>query len=72
MDAISQDERATEMILTGMRTTRGCVLTTQTKNVIDMDWVRNNPNLVQINDNRISATPNGMLILDEVMVKLVK
>ena len=72
MDAISQDERATEMILTGMRTTRGCVLTTQTKNVIDMDWVRNNPNLVQINNNRISATPNGMLILDEVMVKLVK
>ncbi len=72
MDAITQDARAIEMILTGMRTLRGCRLTTETKNVIDMDWARNNPNLVRINNNRISATPNGMLVLDEVMVKLVK
>lgn len=64
--------RATEMILTGMRTVRGCRLTDTVKNVIDIDWVLGNPNLVQINGDRISATAGGMLILDEVMVNLVK
>ena len=64
--------RATEMILTGMRTVRGCRLTDAVKNVIDMDWAWRNDSLVQINGNRISATPRGMLILDEVMVNLVK
>ena len=64
--------RATEMVLTGMRTVRGCRLTDAVKNVIDMDWVCRNDSLVQINGDRISATRNGMLILDEVMVNLVK
>jgi len=60
------------MILTGMRTLCGCRLTDAIKNVIDMDWVRKNQSLVQINGDRISATPQGMLILDDLMVKLVK
>lgn len=71
-DAISDDVRAVEMVLTGMRTVRGCQLTAATKNVIDMDWAYANPAYVQINNNRISATPQGMLVLDEVTVNLVK
>ena len=71
-EKLDNTARAVEMILTGLRTIRGCRLTDTIKNVIDMDWARNNPSLVQINDDRISATPNGMLILDEVVVKLVK
>lgn len=71
-DAISNTTRAVEMLLTGMRTIRGCQLTKDVKKVIDMEWVQMNTNLVQINGNRISATPHGMLILDEIMVNLVK
>lgn len=70
-EQISIGARATEMLITGMRTVRGCLLTQQVKNVIDMNWVQANPNLVQIKDNRISATLDGVLILDDIMVKLV-
>ena len=69
---MDDNARAIEMILTGMRTLRGCRLTDTIKNVIDMDWVRKNQSLVQINGDRISATPQGMLILDDLMAKLVK
>lgn len=71
-DAITDDVRAIEMVLTGMRTVRGCLLTGAMKNVIDMDWVRDNQSHVQINGDRISATPQGMLILDDLMLKLVR
>jgi oxygen-independent coproporphyrinogen-3 oxidase len=71
-EKMDDNARAIEMILTGMRTLRGCRLTDTIKNVIDMDWVRKNQSLVQINGDRISATPQGMLILDDLMVKLVK
>ena len=71
-EKMDDNARAIEMILTGMRTLRGCRLTDTIKNVIDMDWVRKNQSLVQINVDRISATPQGMFILDDLMVKLVK
>ena len=71
-EKITPDTRAVEMILTGMRTLRGCRLTDAVKNVIDMDWVRGNQSHVQINGDRISATPRGMLILDDLMVNLVR
>lgn len=69
---ISNQTRAIELVLTGMRTIRGCRLTDAVKNVIDMDWAEKNPELVQIHDDRIRATQNGIMILDEIMVKLVK
>ncbi len=72
MQPMSDSTRAIEKIITGMRTIRGCQLTEAVKNAIDIDWVKNNPNLVQIKDNRISATGQGLLILDEVIVNLVK
>ena len=72
LEQISHKVRATEIILTSMRTQHGCQLTQAIKNVIDMDWAQANTNLVQINGDRISATPQGMLILDELMIKLVK
>lgn len=69
---ISSEMRATEMIITGMRTTRGCRLTETIKNVIDIDWVRKHPQYVQINDERICATNQGLLILDELLVNLIR
>lgn len=65
-------ERATEKIITGIRTTRGCTLTDDIRNIIDEKWVENNPNLVKIDNNRIYATDNGILILDEITRNLIK
>lgn len=71
-EPMTDDARAVELILTGLRTLQGCLLTDGVKKVIDMDWVGSHPDLVQIQGNRISATPSGMLILDDVTLNLVK
>ena len=71
-DKISNQTRAIEKVIMGMRTVRGCELTDDVKRVIYTDWVQAHPELVQIKDNRISATPQGMLILDDVVLKMVK
>lgn len=68
---ISNKARATEQIITGMRTKRGCQLTEHVKNVINSDWIKSNPQHVQINDERVWATDAGMLILDELITKMV-
>lgn len=69
---MTEQERAIEHVLTGMRTLRGCRLTDAVKSVIDMDWVNQHPMYVQIKNNRISATSQGLLILDALMLKLVR
>ena len=71
-EKISNDVRATEMIITGMRTKHGCQLTDDVKKAIDINWIEANPNLVQINNDRIFATDDGILILDEILVNMVK
>lgn len=71
-EQISPAMRATEMLITGMRTMRGCRLTDDVKNVIDMNWVKSNSDLVRLDETRIRATNQGLLILDDVLVKLVK
>ena len=71
-EIISANVRATEKLITGMRTMRGCQLTDDVKNVIDIDWINQKPDLVKIQNNRISATEYGILILDEIMINLVK
>lgn len=70
-EKISDITRATEMIITGMRTTRGCQLTGDVKKAIDINWINKHPELVQVSDNRIRATDAGLLILDEVLVNMV-
>ena len=60
------------MIITGMRTKRGCQLTDDVKKVIDINWINNHTDLIQIKDNRICATDNGLLILDDILVNMVK
>ena len=72
MQLISENTRAIEQVITGMRTVRGCQLTDAIKNVIDIDWAVQNEHLVKITDGRIAATNAGLLILDDLMVKLVK
>ena len=71
-EKISNTVRNTEMIITGMRTKRGCQLTDDIKNIIDIDWVNKHPELVQIQKDRICTTDAGMLILDDILVNIVR
>jgi len=71
-ETISDNTRAVEQVITGMRTIRGCRLTDAIKNVIDIDWIKNNSHLVNIYNDRIVATEQGILILDELIVNMVK
>lgn len=69
---LTEKERAIEKILTGLRTIRGCQLTQDIKNVIDIDWVKKHPQFIQISDNTIRTTGDGMLILDNLITNVVK
>lgn len=71
-EKISDDVRTTEKIITGLRTVRGCQLTDDIKSVIDIEWVSNHPTLVNMHNNCISATKQGMLVLDDVILNLIR
>ena len=65
-------DRAIEKVITGMRTMRGVELTGDVCDVIDMDFAKQNSQYIKISDNRISATHDGILILDNLMIDLVR
>lgn len=70
---LTRDTRGVEKVITGLRQTRGVALDADTKNVINMDYANAHPDLLtHAPGDRIAATPRGMLILDEVILKLVK
>ena len=69
---ISNTTRAVEKIITGMRTTRGVNLTPDVRAAIDWDAARDMDGLITLTpDNRLAATNKGILILDEILIKLV-
>ncbi len=70
-DILDTQSRAIEQVIMGMRTISGTRLTDDVKRVINMDTVQNMPDLVQIKNNRISVTDAGMLVLDDILVKIV-
>ncbi len=71
-EKLSMNARAVEMVLTGMRTRRGVKLTPCTRGVINMDFAHGATGLVEISGDRLRATKQGILILDDLMIKLVK
>lgn len=69
---LTPNERAIEIIITGIRTKRGCKINEEIKKILDINWIEKNSNLVKIQDNRICATDDGILILDELTRNLIK
>jgi oxygen-independent coproporphyrinogen-3 oxidase len=72
-DPIDNRLRAVEMLITGLRTRTGARLTSEVKKIIDWDYVKANPDLIQITDYglRITITSKGILLLDSIMLKLI-
>lgn len=71
-EKISNETRAVEKILTGMRTIRGVKLTQDVKNQINFDWINSHKDLVEIDSEYLHTTPRGLLILDNIIVDLIK
>lgn len=71
-EKMSIDARATEKVITGMRTTRGVLLANDVKNVLDMEYINNNPKLITIVGDRMHATERGLMILDDLLVNVIK
>lgn len=71
-DEISNTDRAIERVITGMRTVRGTEVTDDIKSILNIDFIKNNSDLIKIDKNRIFATTQGMLVLDNLLLNMVK
>ena len=71
-EKISNETRATEKILTGLRTMRGVKLTDDVQNMINFDWIKSHKDLVEIDNEYLHTTPKGLLILDDLTLDLIK
>lgn len=70
MQPLTPASRATEKIITGLRTVHGVRKSDDVMRVINTDWLRANPELVCDNNDRICVTEKGMLILDDLLLDL--
>jgi len=70
---LSDSERAIERVITGMRTRRGVLLDDTAEKIIDIEFAKSNPNVIEFaTGNRIRATNAGILVLDNLIQRLVK
>ncbi|MBR0212463.1 MAG: radical SAM family heme chaperone HemW [Alphaproteobacteria bacterium] len=71
-EKMNDDTRTTEKILTGMRTIRGVELTDDVKKMLNFDWIKTHKDLVEIDKKYLHTTPQGLLILDDLILDLIK
>ena len=71
-EKLSNETRAIEKIITGIRTISGVMLSNDIAQKINNDWVKSHPELVVQSDNYLRATDRGMLILDDIVLDLIK
>jgi len=70
--ALDNKTRAVERLITGLRTVRGIVFDDDIKNIVDIDFINSHNDLVKIKDNRIWATDKGLLVLDDLLIKITR
>ena len=71
-EKLDNNTRAIEKIITGLRTTRGVMLSEDVKNNLNFDWIIQHKDLVEFSDKYLYATPKGILILDEITLDITK
>lgn len=71
-EPMTPSARATEKILTGLRTTRGLLLAPDVENALNIEYAKQHSELLEIVNGRIRTTKSGMLILDDLLLNLVK
>jgi oxygen-independent coproporphyrinogen-3 oxidase len=68
---LDNETRAAEKIITGLRTRQGVDLTPDVRNVIDWDFVKRNPDMF-VDGKNLSLSVKGLLLLDNLLIKLIK
>ena len=70
---LSDSERAIERVITGMRTKHGVKIDKAINKIIDIEFAKSNPNMIQLGSNdRICAKEAGLMVLDKLIENLVK
>jgi len=71
-EPIGSDARAIEKVITGMRTSRGVLLAKDVQSVLNMEYATKHPEMVKIIGDRMCATDDGIIVLDDLLVNLIK
>lgn len=69
---MTNQARAIERVITGMRTTRGVRIDSDIAKILNSGFAKSHPDMLMFNGDRIRATDAGILVLDELIEKLVK
>ncbi len=69
---LSNNARAIERVITGMRTMCGVRVDDETKKILNIEFAKSHPDMIMFSGNRIIATNAGILVLDDLIEKLVK
>lgn len=69
---MTDNARAIERVITGMRTMRGVRVDGATKKILNLEFAKSHLDMITFADDSIRATNAGMLILDDLIEKLVR
>ena len=69
---MTNDARAIERVITGMRTMRGVRVDDSVKKILNIEFAKSHPDMITFYGNRMVATDTGLLVLDNLIEKLVK
>ena len=71
-NSMTDESRAIERVITGMRTKRGVLVDNTVAKIINIEFAKSCPDMLMFDGTRIHATDKGMLVLDDLITKLVK
>lgn len=69
---LTDRERAIEIIMTGLRTAWGVVLTAPVRDAIDWNFIHQNPQNFKADGEFLRMTDGGLLLLDSLTPKIIK
>lgn len=69
---MSDDARAIERVITGMRTMRGVRVDAATEKILNLEFAKSHSDMLMFSGDRLHATKSGILVLDDLIEKLVK
>jgi len=69
---MTNDARAIERVITGMRTMRGVRVDDSVKKILNIEFAKSHSDMITFSNDRIIATNAGILVLDDLIEKLVK
>jgi len=71
-EKITDETRAIEKVLTGLRTMRGVKLTDDVKKILNFDWIKSHNDFVEINSEYLHTSPKGLMFLDNICTEIIK